>query len=172
MDDILNQQASLLRFGEDLLKESSRKLREAAGPDALRQAYNLWRGFVEAVDWSETWIRCLLGFHLTMLALALVTRTSESAQTIIFLVCACLVFAAEPLNTLARNNWRAFSGQDYFDERGLFATTVFSTPLLVILAVVLVNFLIITAAVMVKTKRAQLTRRQRRETADAERKNQ
>ena len=93
MDDILNQQANLLRFGEDLLRESSRKLREAAGPDALRQAYDLWRGFVEAVDWSETWIRCLLGFHLTMLALALVTRKSESAQTIIFLACMCLVLS-------------------------------------------------------------------------------
>ena len=162
MEAILEQQANLLEVGEELLRESGRKLREAAGPDALREAYELWRGFVEAVDWREPWIRCLLGFHVATLVLALATRKSETAQTIIFLALMCLVFGAERLNALARAHWRTFSAQNYFDEGGFFATTIFSGPLLVVLVIVLVNFLVIMTREMVKTKRAQMQRDQRR----------
>ena len=114
------------------------------------------------MDWREPWIRCLLGFHVAMLVLALATRKSETAQTIIFLALMCLVFGAERLNALARAHWRTFSAQNYFDEGGFFATTIFSGPLLVVLVVVLVNFLVIMTGEMVKTKRAQMQRDRRR----------
>lgn len=42
MEQILKQQDDLLKFGEDLLRDSARKMREAAGPDAWRQAYEMW----------------------------------------------------------------------------------------------------------------------------------
>ena len=42
MDTILKQQEELLKFGEELLKESSKSFRDAAGPDAWRQAYDMW----------------------------------------------------------------------------------------------------------------------------------
>ena len=74
----------------------------------------------------------------------------------------CLVFGAERLNALARAHWRTFSAQNYFDEGGFFATTIFSGPLLVVLVVVLVNFLVIMTGEMVKTKRAQMQRDRRR----------
>ena len=45
----MKQQEELLKFGEELLKESSKKMREAAGPDAWKQAYEMWmvRSLVE-----------------------------------------------------------------------------------------------------------------------------
>ena len=156
MEQILKQQEELLKFGEELLKESSKKMREAAGPDAWAQAYEMWMGFYKAVDWSERWIQCVLGFHVVTLAAALLTRKSETAQTVIFFLCMLPAFGAERINTLARDNWKKFSTQDYFDEKGLFISVVMSGPLLCILIVVLVNFLFIMTGVMVKVKRAEL----------------
>lgn len=114
------------------------------------------QGFYKAVDWSERWIQCLLGFHVVTLAVALLTRKSEMAQTVIFFLCMLPAFGAERINTLARENWKKFSTQDYFDEKGLFISVVMSGPLLCILIVVLVNFLFIMTGVMVKVKRAEL----------------
>ena len=101
----------------------------------------------------------MLGFHVVTFALALLLRKSETAQMVIFFVCMCLAFGAERINTLARENWKKFSTQDYFDERGLFISVVFSGPLLCILIVVLVNFLFIMTGVMVKVKRAELKKK-------------
>jgi hypothetical protein len=101
MEAILDQQAELLRVGEELIRESSRKLRDAAGPDALRQAYELYRGFFEAVDWTEPWLVAVLSLHAMLLLVAVATRKSETAQTCVFALCAFLVFIAERLNGLA-----------------------------------------------------------------------
>ena len=125
MEAILDQQAELLRIGEELIRESSRKLRDAAGPDALRQAYELYRGFYEAVDWTEPWLVAVLCLHAVLLLVAVATRKSEMAQTCVFVLCAFLVLIAERLNGLASAHWRAFSTQDYFDKEGVFTTTVF-----------------------------------------------
>jgi hypothetical protein len=163
MEAILDQQADLLRVGEELIRESSRKLRDAAGPDALRQAYELYRGFYEAVDWTEPWLVAVLCLHAMLLLVAVATRKSETAQTCVFALCAFLVFIAERLNGLASKHWRAFSTQDYFDKEGVFTTTVFCVPLIAVLVVVLVNFLRLMASAMIKAKRAQLKQRARAE---------
>lgn len=125
------------------------------------------QGFYKAVDWSERWIQCLLGFHVVTLALAIATRKSESAQMVIFFVCMILAFGAERINALAHENWRTFSTQDYFDEKGLFISVMMSGPLLCILIVVLINFLIIMTGVMVKAKRAQLKQKYREKGGEA-----
>ena len=163
MEAILDQQAELLRVGEELIRESSRKLRDAAGPDALRQAYELYRGFFEAVDWTEPWLVAVLSLHAMLLLVAVATRKSETAQMCVFALCAFLVFIAERLNGLASKHWRAFSTQDYFDKEGVFTTTVFCVPLIAVLVVVLVNFLRLMASMMIQAKRAQLKQRARAE---------
>ena len=50
-----------------------------------------------------------------------------------------LIYGAERLNALAHAHWRVFSGQDYFDDRGVFASALLSAPLLLIMFVVLVR---------------------------------
>jgi|TARA_B110000977_G_scaffold30636_1_gene40317 hypothetical protein len=163
MEEILEQQANLLGVGEELLKEASRTLRDAAGPDALRQAYELYRGFYEAVDWREPFLVAVLSFHVVMLVLTVVTRRSEVAQSAIFITCASAVLLAERLNALAQTHWREFSSQDYFDKDGVFTTTVFCMPLVCVLVLVLINFLRLMTGVMIQAKRAQLKQRARTE---------
>ena len=41
MEELLDQQAELLKVGEDLLRRSSDAMREAVGPDALRKGYEV-----------------------------------------------------------------------------------------------------------------------------------
>ena len=46
---------------------------------------------------------------------------------------------AERLNGLGSKHWQRFSGQDYFDPRGVFFTTLVSGPLVLIMLIVLVS---------------------------------
>ena len=52
---------------------------------------------------------------------------------------ASVVFMAERLNGLGAEHWQRFSGQDYFDPRGVFFTTLVSGPLVLIMLIVLVS---------------------------------
>jgi len=97
------------------------------------------------------------------LTVAVTTRKSERAQSSVFVTCAFLVFTAERLNGLASTHWEKFSTQNYFDKDGVFTTTVFCVPLIVVLVVVLVNVLRLMASVMIQAKRAQLKQRARAE---------
>lgn len=41
-----------------------------------------------------------------------------------------IVYFSESINEYAALNWRTFSKQQYFDDNGLFISTVFSIPIL------------------------------------------
>lgn len=41
-----------------------------------------------------------------------------------------IVYFSEGINEYAALNWRTFSKQQYFDDNGLFISTVFSIPIL------------------------------------------
>lgn len=95
-------------------------------------AWEHWQAFSSAVDWSETWIRCLLSFHLVLFTLVLLTRKSEIAQIALFMVVCGLTFLSERLNSYCSDHWTEFSKQNYFDKHGVFASIMYSGPLLVI----------------------------------------
>jgi len=48
------------------------------------------------------------------------------------------VYFAENLNRELRKNWKSFSTQNYFDSNGVFLSTLWSGPLLVIAMIILV----------------------------------
>lgn len=48
------------------------------------------------------------------------------------------VYFAENLNRVLRKNWKSFSTQNYFDPQGVFLSTLWSGPLLVIAMIILV----------------------------------
>lgn len=95
-------------------------------------AMEQWQAFAAAIDWSETWIRGLLGFHVAMLFVAFLTRNSINAQTVLFLLICGLIFISEYLNTYCAANWQLFARQNYFDPHGVFAGTLYAGPLLII----------------------------------------
>ena len=125
-------------------------------------------GFYHAVDWSETWLLWLLGFHAIVWLFVILTRRLNEVQMVLLLSIRALrrrpvarsghalhaptrarlpvapvglVYFAETINRLAGENWESFAGQQYFDARGVFVSVVFSVPLLFAAFFILINAL-------------------------------
>ncbi|OWZ23642.1 hypothetical protein PHMEG_0001447 [Phytophthora megakarya] len=84
----------------------------------------------EAVDWKEPLIVGLLSFHVLLLAALWLSRKKFYTQFALFVLIICLVVATEALNKWARQNWRLFATQRYFDEQGVFMGIFYAGPLL------------------------------------------
>lgn len=103
--------------------------------DSIRAPATLYEhlcAFAAAIDWTESWIRGLLFFHIVSLLIVVVFRKNTDVQSIAFMLFCGLVFVSERLNSYCHANWRLFAKQDYFDKAGVFAGVVFSGPLLLI----------------------------------------
>jgi hypothetical protein len=131
------QQGDFGDFMANVEESMKHLMRETA--KAPETALEHWQAFSSAVDWSETWIRGLVAFHLVLFALVILTRKSETAQTVLFSVVCLLTFMSERLNTYCAANWMQFSKQNYFDQHGVFAGIMYSGPLLVSGLVLLVS---------------------------------
>lgn len=59
-----------------------------------------------------------------------------------YLLCVAVVgvYLAERMNYFLGSNWESFSGQNYFDVHGLFLSTLWSGPLLLIAVMILVSY--------------------------------
>jgi len=95
--------------------------------------------FSAAINWNEYWIRGLLSFHVICLLIILLTRKCFEIQMFMFIMITVMVFLSEWLNSFCSLHWRLFSTQNYFDEHGVFAGTLYSGPLLLISFIQLVN---------------------------------
>lgn len=113
-------------------------------------------GFAHAVDWTEPWIIGILAMHCVLLILACATRQSFEAQSVLFMLTLALCASAEWLNALGAAHWKEFASQDYFDEHGVFASAVFSAPLLLVAFTIMIFSLKSTVGMMVIAKRQQL----------------
>lgn len=110
------------------------------------QSNNFYESFIDsclkffyAVDWkNEIWLQGLFAFYIGLLIFVLLTRKQLFLQSIVFIgLCAC-VFFAESLNRILGKYWDKFSTQNYFDKYGIFVSIVWSTPLLIIVLIILV----------------------------------
>ena len=146
LDDIMDQMS-------DFVADMKLQMSAIQGEKTLVQ---LTQDFVNAVEWSEWWIRAILGFHMTLFLLECVFSRSLVVQITVFLVAAAIVFLAEPLNGLGADYWEEFATQPYFDKRGAFYSGVVSLPLVFVMLVALVNLIRMTVADMVRLKRRQL----------------
>lgn len=73
-----------------------------------------------------------------------------------------LVSAAKWVNNLGDAYWKDFAGQNYFDERGVFISVMFSMPLLVLAFCMLVNALRMAASLLIEVKKLQLKAKRKR----------
>ena len=132
----------------------------------------MWRGcvmshagaevaFRAAIDWEERWIQGLVVFHILLFVLFLLFRNNIDFQTAQFLLICVLVGFSERLNGFCALHWRSFSRQNYFDEHGTFASTLFSGPLLLIGFAQLINFLRLTSSALITAKRLELAAKKR-----------
>ncbi len=102
-------------------------------------AWEHWEAFSAAVNWSESWIRGLLAFHVFILIAVITTRKSSDAQTVIFIFLGLIVYFSERLNSYCSDHWTEFSTQNYFDKSGVFTGLMLSGPIILILLFQLVS---------------------------------
>lgn len=140
----------------DLVEKFSAGMRSS-----LRPAYDNFIGFFHAIDWTEPWLICLLSFHVMFLLVSFVSRKNINFQMFLFLLALGGVYSAERLNGLLAANWKSFARQNYFDSHGIFLSTLWSGPLLVIAIIILVNTLFSLCYLIVRWKKAELRHRAR-----------
>ncbi|PNH06883.1 Transmembrane protein 18 [Tetrabaena socialis] len=125
------------------------------------------QGFIHAIDWREPWIIGILAFHVAMFLAAVATRKRTAIQTVVFMLAAGIVFMSERLNRLAGLQWERFSTQNYFDATGVFMSAVVSAPLIIVMFIVLINYLLSCASMLVEAKKRELKHRARQRAKDA-----
>eukprot|EP00252_Welwitschia_mirabilis_P013444 TRINITY_DN29568_c0_g1_i1.p1 TRINITY_DN29568_c0_g1~~TRINITY_DN29568_c0_g1_i1.p1 ORF type:complete len:166 (-),score=13.88 TRINITY_DN29568_c0_g1_i1:104-601(-) len=113
-------------------------------------------GFIHAVDWTEPWLIGLLCFLLIIWVVALMTRKHTNLQMALFLAALGGVYFAEDINSYLASRWNSFASQNYFDRSGIFLSTVWSGPLLIISTTVLINTLFTLTQLIVKWKKAEI----------------
>jgi hypothetical protein len=131
----------------DLMKKTNK-----APKDAMEQ----WNSFSSAIDWTESWIRLLMGFHVILFLVFLIFRKNVDVQTCLFFFIVVLVYFSERVNSYCATHWAEFATQNYFDEHGVFSGLLFSGPLLTILLCQLVNFLSLTSGALVQGGRLKV----------------
>ncbi|CAA7018693.1 unnamed protein product [Microthlaspi erraticum] len=156
MEDIRSAMEQQMDLVADLVQKISGELRTG-----LQPAYDNFLGFFHAIDWKEPWIMGLMAFHASVLLVTLLTRRRLNFHMFLFLLALAGVYFAENLNRLLRKNWKSFSTQNYFDPHGVFLSTLWSGPLLVIAMIILINTLFSLCYLIVKWKRAELRHRAR-----------
>lgn len=70
-----------------------------------------------------------------------------------------MVKLASFINSYGNAHWKLFAGQNYFDEMGVFMSIMFSTPLLLVCLVIVIQGLFDMKNLMVLSKQVQLKRR-------------
>jgi hypothetical protein len=107
----------------------SRKMRK--GSDTT--AYEAFMGFYHAVRWRDPGVVALLGFHVVFALTCLLVRRHPNAHIGMFLLACGLCYSATHLNALLAVHWRdvGFS-QNYFDKHGVFMSSLFCAPLLLV----------------------------------------
>ena len=121
-------------FGDfmDSIQDEMKDLMKQSGK-APNGAMDQWNAFSSAVNWTESWIRALLGFHLLLFLAMILFRKNVNFQTCLFFFIVVLVYFSERINSYCATHWEEFSTQNYFDEHGVFSGLLFSGPLLLIL---------------------------------------
>ncbi|KAF5749316.1 Transmembrane protein 18 [Tripterygium wilfordii] len=156
MDELRSALEEHMNQMADLVDKLSVELRSG-----LRPAYENFIGFFHAIDWKEPWLMSLLGFHLVLLIVTIISRKNTNFQMFLFLLSLAGVYLAERLNGILRDNWRNFATQNYFDPQGVFLSVLWSGPLLVIALIILINTLFSLCYLIVRWKRADLRHRAR-----------
>ncbi|XP_013396797.1 transmembrane protein 18 [Lingula anatina] len=134
-------------------------------PVAVDEITGIW-SYLLTIDWTETWILCLLGFHLLCYTLIYITRRTGAAQAVLFVFMLMVVYFSENINEKAAEHWRLFSKQQYFDSNGLFISLLLSTPLLLGCMAIVMLWLWEVSQLMVSLKTKQIQRQAKKQEAE------
>ncbi|KAF9900967.1 hypothetical protein EC991_006690 [Linnemannia zychae] len=113
-------------------------------------------GFIEAVEWQQTWIQMVLAMHLVIFIIIIALRNRPNSLAAMLFCTILLAALSEPLNGIGSRHWQSFSDDNYFDSHGVFTGLVWAAPLLVNAIVATMLLLRAIVQLLVKVKRAQL----------------
>ncbi|GAB4844831.1 hypothetical protein Ancab_038219 [Ancistrocladus abbreviatus] len=156
MDELKSTMEEHMEQMADLVQKLTAELKSGFGP-----AFDNFMGFLHAIDWKEPWLLCLLGFHVLLLFTSFFTWRHVDFQMFLFLLALSGVCFAERLNTFLAEHWKSFASQNYFDPHGIFLSTLWLNPLLIIAMIILINTLFSLCYLIVQWKRAELRHRAR-----------
>ncbi|KMZ70682.1 Transmembrane protein 18 [Zostera marina] len=125
----------------------------------FQPAYVNFLGFFHAIDWKEPWLIGLLSFHFLLLLTVIFSRKNVNFQAFLSFFSFSAVYLAERINRFLGVRWKMFARQNYFDSHGLFISTLWSGPLLIILMIIVVNTLVTSCKLIIQWKRAELRHR-------------
>ena len=115
-------------FLQQLFKDS-RKMRKGADTTA----YEALMGFYHAVAWRDPGVMALLAFPVAYGLVCLALRNHPTVHIALFLLTCGLSYSAAPVNAFLGARWRDFGfSQNYFDKHGVFMSSLFCAPLLLI----------------------------------------
>mmetsp|Transcript_85 Transcript_85/g.244 ORF Transcript_85/g.244 Transcript_85/m.244 type:complete len:239 (-) Transcript_85:13-729(-) len=142
---------------------------QSVGPETFREKI---AAFSSAITWEETFIRCLLGMHVVLAILAIIFSRKKSfeGQVILFAIIAGLVYFSEKLNTYGQHHWKEFATQNYFDDQGIFAGTMFAGPLLTICLCMVIDMVREASNLLIVVKRKEIKLKQTKKPSDASKK--
>ncbi|SAM02617.1 hypothetical protein [Absidia glauca] len=86
--------------------------------------------FFQAIDWTQNWLRGLVGFHMCCFVLVILLRHRHTALSWYFFVMLGLALLTQPLNQAGATYWEHFAAANYFDESGLFIVSLYAFPLI------------------------------------------
>ena len=105
-------------------------------------AFEALMGFIHAINWKERNMLILYAFFFFYTILIVTTRKNINVRLGLFLTTCGLVYSAQWINGFFAHNdrWMALGWtQFYFDKNGVFVSSVFCAPLLLIAFVQLVR---------------------------------
>ncbi|KAF9138809.1 hypothetical protein BGX30_008740 [Mortierella sp. GBA39] len=113
-------------------------------------------GFIQAVEWQQTWIQMVLAMHLIIFIIIVSLRNRPNPLAAMLFCTILLAALSEPLNGIGSRHWQLFADDNYFDTHGVFTSLVWAGPLLANAMVATMLLLRVTAKLLVKVKKAQL----------------
>lgn len=128
---------------------------------SARESFDAFRS---AITWSEPFILGLITFHIITLIVTLYVtkRCGMKGRMALLTLLAVVVRSAELFNGYGAKNWESFATQNYFDERGIFISTMMSAPLLLMALYMLISYLREASYLLVEVKKHQIKEKQKK----------
>ncbi|GMH95342.1 hypothetical protein TL16_g13132 [Triparma laevis f. inornata] len=140
------------------------------GPNGFKEAFE---AFTSAIDFTKDgyWLSLLLTFHVITFVAIIKTRRQTNVQITIFIILAILTIMTERINTYLAESYispgtpvensgilSTFASQNYFDDRGIFASIFFAGPMLVNCAFLVMCLVWEAKDLLIEVKREEFRR--------------
>eukprot|EP01134_Creolimax_fragrantissima_P002401 CFRG2401T1 len=166
---------SLHQLTENLLNsidiDSSISGESSDNVEAMNKNGKFWeelKTFFATVDWTESWLVVLIGFHVLTFITVLSTRNYMDFQFVLFLLLMALCCGSSYVNDYAALNWKSFAGEQYFDSHGFFIVMIFAAPILINCCVLVAIWLVTVSKMLVVAKRAEIRKNVKNKRSEAE----